>query len=42
LSKFEIDTIIDSYTNPILFKQNDDGTFIRDIDGNLVRNFEIE
>ena len=42
MSKFEIDTIIDSYTNPILFKQNDDGTFIRDIDGNLVRNFEIE
>ena len=42
LSKFEIDAIIDSYTNPILFKQNDDGTFIRDIDGNLVRNFEIE
>jgi N-acetyl sugar amidotransferase len=41
LSKQEIDEVIDSYTNPILFK-NDNGVFARDKDGNLVRNFEIE
>lgn len=41
LPKEEIDNVIDSYTNPILFKKNEDGTFARDNDGNLVRNFEI-
>ena len=42
MSKEEIDAILDSYTNPVLFKMNDDGTFVKDVEGNLVRNFEIE
>lgn len=42
MTKVEIDKIIDSYTSPILFKMNDDGTFERDADGNLIRNFEIK
>ncbi|QHT72097.1 N-acetyl sugar amidotransferase [Rhodocytophaga rosea] len=41
LSKQEIDEVIDSYTNTILFK-NEDGKFVRDAEGNLIRNFEIE
>lgn len=41
MSKEKIDEIIDSYTNPVLFKQNDDGSFARDEGGNLVRNFAI-
>ena len=41
MTKTEIDQIIDSFTNPILFKQNEDGSFARDEEGNLVRNFEI-
>ncbi|HEX7905933.1 MAG TPA: N-acetyl sugar amidotransferase [Chitinophagaceae bacterium] len=41
LSRQEIDSVIDSYTNPILFKQKPDGSFARGKDGNLVRNFEI-
>jgi len=41
LSKEEIDEVIDSYTNPILFKTDDEGKFVRDDWGNLVRNFEI-
>lgn len=42
LSKREIDDILDSFTNPILFAQDDDGKFIKDHEGNLVRNFEFE
>lgn len=41
MSKEEIDEVIDSYTNPVIFSQNDDGSFQRDEDGNLIRNFEI-
>lgn len=41
MSKEEIDEVIDSYTNPIIFSQNSDGTFKRDDGGNLVKNFEI-
>jgi hypothetical protein len=41
MSKDEIDSIIDSYTNPVIFKQNDDGTFMKDTEGNLIKNFEI-
>lgn len=41
LPKEEIDKIIDSYTNPILFKNDDEGNFMRDKEGNLIRNFEI-
>jgi hypothetical protein len=38
----EIDKVIDSFTNPFLFKQNEDGSFEKDLDGNLIRNFEIK
>ena len=41
MTKAEIDEIIDSFTNPILFQQNEDGSFAKDEAGNLVRNFEI-
>lgn len=41
LSKAEIDEVIDSYTNPILFKMNEDGFFAKDEEGNLIRNFQI-
>lgn len=41
LSKAEIDEVIDSYTNTVLFKQDDEGNFVRDNEGNLVRNFEV-
>lgn len=42
MSKEEIDTIIDSYTNPVLFKMDDQGLFVKDDKGNLIRNFEIK
>ena len=42
LTKLEIDNIIDSYTNTLIFKQDNDGNFIRDEKGNLIRNFEIK
>lgn len=41
LSKGEIDQVIDSYTNPILFKHDAEGRFLKDSEGNLLRNFEI-
>lgn len=41
MSKEEIDTVLDSFTNPILFQQNEDGSFKRDNSGNLLRNFEV-
>lgn len=41
MNKEEIDVIIDSYTNPIIFKQNTDGTFAKDEEGNLIRNIQI-
>jgi N-acetyl sugar amidotransferase len=41
LTKSEIDKTIDSFTNPILFKQDGQGNFLRDQGGNLIRNFEI-
>lgn len=41
MSKKEIDQVIDSFTNPFIFKQTEDGTFERDDQGNLVKNFEI-
>lgn len=42
MSKVEIDEILDSYTNPVLFKMNDDGVFEKDSNGNLIRNFGIK
>ena len=41
MSKEEVDAIIDSYTNPIIFKQTDNGEFEKDKKGNLIKNFEI-
>lgn len=41
MNKEEIDEIIDSYTNPILFKINENGKPEKDKDGNLIRNFEV-
>lgn len=42
MSNEEIDHIIDSFTSSILFQQEEDGTFKKDEEGNLVRSFEIE
>lgn len=41
MSKQEIDSVLDSFTNPILFQQDDHGKFKRDDHGNLIRNFEV-
>ena len=40
-SKIEIDKVIDSFTNPILFDQDENGNFKKDFEGNLIRNFEV-
>lgn len=42
MTKENINKIIDSFTNPIIFKRNMDGSFARDSMGNLIRNFEIQ
>ncbi|MGC6480086.1 MAG: N-acetyl sugar amidotransferase [Flavobacteriaceae bacterium] len=42
MDKAEIDTVIDSFTNPLLFDQNSDGTFKRDQDFNLIPLFKIQ
>lgn len=42
LSKNEIDNTIDSFTNTILFLQDEKGNFIKDKDGNLKRSFEVQ
>jgi N-acetyl sugar amidotransferase len=42
MSKKEIDDILDSFTNPILFAQHEDGSFKRDKEGNLVKQFDVE
>lgn len=42
MTKEEIDAIIDSFTNPVLFKTDEDGSFTRDEEGNLVKNFAIK
>ena len=36
----EIDEIIDSFTNPMLFKQDEEGNFFRDENKNLILNFK--
>jgi N-acetyl sugar amidotransferase len=41
MSKAEIDEVIDSFTNPVLFAQDENGKFIKDEKGNLKRNFEV-
>ena len=42
MTKEEIDVILDSFTSPILFTQDESGNFIKDAQGNLVRNFDFE
>ena len=42
MSKFEIDEILDSYTNPLIFKQDIQGKFLKDDKGNLIKNFEVK
>ena len=42
MTKVEVDEILDSFTNPILFRQDENGKFIKDKDYNLIRNFEVE
>lgn len=42
MTKEEIDEIIDSYTNPIIFKMDEGGQFIKDSEGNLIKNFELK
>ena len=42
LSKKEIDDVIDSFTNPILFRQSENGDFVRDKDFNLIPLFKIQ
>jgi len=42
MNKEQIDKIIDSFTNSILFEQDDDYNFKKDAEGNLIRLFEIE
>lgn len=42
MTKEEVDSILDSFTNPVLFEQDENGNFKKDSDGNLVRNFEVE
>lgn len=41
MTKSEIDAVIDSFTNPVLFAQDETGNFKKDKDGNLIRNFEV-
>lgn len=41
MTKDEIDEIINSYTNPILFRMDEYGVFEKDEEGNLIRNFDI-
>jgi len=42
MSKIEIDEILNSYTNPLIFKQDNNGKFIKDYEGNLIKNFEVK
>ena len=39
-TQIEFDKIVDSYTNKRIFKRNENGEFIRDIDGSLVKKGE--
>jgi N-acetyl sugar amidotransferase len=42
MSKSEIDKILDSFTNPMLFRQDENGEFIRDNSDNLTRIFDFK
>jgi N-acetyl sugar amidotransferase len=41
MKKEEVDAVLDSFTNSILFAHDEDGNFKKDSEGNLIRNFEI-
>lgn len=41
LTKIEIDKIIDSFTNPLLFRQDEQGEYLRDENFNLIPTFKI-
>jgi N-acetyl sugar amidotransferase len=40
MSKDEVDSVVDSYTNPFIFEQNIDGSFVKDTEGNLIKKFK--
>lgn len=42
LSIAEIDDVIDTFTNPSLFKTDENGNFLRDSSKNLIKNFDIK
>jgi hypothetical protein len=42
MSHEEVDAILDSFTNPVLFEQDENGKFLKDAYGNLKRKFEVE
>ena len=42
MSKAEIDAIVDSFTNPLLFARDEQGAFLKDEQGNLIRNYEVQ
>ena len=42
MSKSEIDRVIDSFTNPILFEKDKNGNFKRDNNFNLIPTFKIK
>lgn len=42
MEKVEIDDIIDSFTNPLLFRQDESGNFLRDSEGNLIRTYAVK
>jgi N-acetyl sugar amidotransferase len=41
MTKEEIDSVIDSFTNPLLFKNDEDGNFVKDEHGNLIKTFSV-
>ena len=41
MTKEEIDEIIDSFTNPVLFKTDESGNFVKDKSNNLIKEFTI-
>jgi N-acetyl sugar amidotransferase len=42
MTREEVDEILDSFTNPVLFERDANGVFQKDAYGNLKRNFEVE
>ena len=42
LTKNTIDKVIDSFTNPLLFEQDENGNFKRDNNFNLIRTYKIQ